>query len=127
MRTYQKLTLITAILGLIIPFIGLFLYFFINSLIGIPVLGLFLGGALLIAIIIIAINAGALFAAFRIKNTKIVGIILIVCGILLFAVIPFPIPFAIPGTALFVISGIVALRDKGDGGISRVKDNLQTK
>jgi hypothetical protein len=123
MRTYQKLTLITAILGLIIPFIGLFLYFFINSLIGIPILGLFLGGALLVAIIIIAINAGALFAAFRIKNTKIVGIILIACGILLFAAIQF---FAIPGTILFIISGILALRYK-ENGLGKVKDTLDNK
>lgn len=110
MKSYQKLTLVTAILGLIIPFIGLFLYFFINSLIGIPLLALFLGGALIIALIIIAINIGAIISVFRIKNTKLIGTILIICGILLFTVVQF---IAIPSLVLFVISGILALRDKG--------------
>ena len=76
MKGYQKLTIITAILGLIIPFIGLFLYFLINSVVGIPILALFVGWALLIAIAIIAINVGAIVAAFKVKNNKIVGGIL---------------------------------------------------
>ncbi len=109
MKGYQKLTIITSILGLIIPFIGLFLYFLINSFIGIPILALFVGWALLIAIAIIAINVGAIVAAFKIKNTKIVGGILIACGVLLFALIQW---FAIPALVLFVIAGILALREK---------------
>ena len=109
MRGYQKLTIVTAALGLVIPFIGLFLYFFINSVIGVPVLGLFLGGALLVAIAIIAINVGAIVTAFKVKNTKIVGIALIACGILLFLVIQF---FAVPSLVLYVIAGVLAFRDK---------------
>ena len=112
MKGYQKLTIITAALGLVIPFIGLFLYFFINSLIGLPILGLFLGGALIVAIIIIAINIGSIFVAFKLKNTKMIGISLIVCGILLFAALQF---FAIPGLILYVIDGILALREKRGG------------
>lgn len=109
MKGYQKLTIITAILGLIIPFIGLFLYFLINSFVGIPILALFVGWALLIAIAIIAINVGAIVAAFKIKNNKIVGGILIACGEMLFALIQW---FAIPALALFVIAGILAIREK---------------
>jgi hypothetical protein len=43
-KLFQKLTLITAILGLIIPLLGVVAYVFINSIIGIPVLALFMGG-----------------------------------------------------------------------------------
>lgn len=109
MKGYQKLTIITAILGLIIPFLGIFFYFFINSLIGIPILGLFLGGALIIGLIIIAINIGALVAVFKVKNKKIAGAILIGCGILLFLTIQF---FAIPSLVLYIIAGILAFRNK---------------
>ena len=120
MKGYQKLTIITAVLGLIIPFFGLFLYFLINSFVGIPILALFVGGALLIAIAIIAINVGAIFAAFKVKNNKIVGVILIACGGMLFALIQW---FAIPALALFVIAGIMALREKN--ALSNLKrDNL---
>jgi hypothetical protein len=122
MKGYQKLTIITAILGLIIPFIGLFLYFLINSFIGIPILALFVGWALLIAIAIIAINIGAIVAAFKVKNTKIVGGILIACGVILFALIQW---FAIPALVLFVIAGIMAFRQKNT--LSNLKsDNLGT-
>ena len=48
-ETIPKVTLITAILGLIIPLLGVVAYVFINSIIGIPVLALFLGGIMLIA------------------------------------------------------------------------------
>ena len=116
MKGYQKLTIITAILGLIIPFIGLFLYFLINSFVGIPILALFVGWALLIAIAIIAINVGAIVAAFKIKNNKIVGGILIACGVMLFALIQW---FAIPALALFVIAGILAIREKNPLVISK--------
>jgi hypothetical protein len=109
MKSYQKLTLVTVILGLIIPLFGLFAYFFINSLIGIPLLGLVFGSAILVGILIIAINIAGLIAAFKIKNTKIAGISLIGCGVALFLVIHL---FAIPGLVLFVIAGILALREK---------------
>jgi len=49
-KLYQKLTLITAVLGLVVPLLGLFAYLFINSLTVIPVLALFLGTAVLIAV-----------------------------------------------------------------------------
>ena len=120
MKGYQKLTIITAILGLIIPFIGLFLYFLINSVVGIPILALFVGWALLIAIVIIAINVGVIVAAFKVKNNKIVGGILIACGVMLFALIQW---FAVPALALFIIAGIMALREKNP--LSNLKrDNL---
>ena len=109
MKGYQKLTVITAILGLIIPFIGIFLYMLINSVIGIPILALFVGWALLIAVGIIAINVGAIVAAFKLKNKNLVGGILIACGVLLFLLIQW---FAIPALVLFVIAGIMAFRDK---------------
>ena len=117
MKGYQKLTIITAILGLIIPFIGIFLYMLINSVIGIPILALFVGWALLIAVGIIAINVGAIVAAFKVKNKNLVGGILIACGVLLFLLIQW---FAIPALVLFVIAGIMAFRDK-----SKDKDNGQ--
>jgi hypothetical protein len=109
MRRYQKLTLVTAILGSIIPVFGLFLYFFVNSFIGIPILALVLGSALIGAFITIAINIGAIVAAFKIKNTKIAGVALMGCGGALFLVLHF---FAIPGMILFAIAGFLALREK---------------
>ena len=109
MKGFQKLTIITAILGMVIPFMGLFLYFLINSFVGIPILALFVGWALLIAVAIIAINVGAVIAAFKIKNPKIVGAILIACGVMLFALIQW---FAVLALALFVIAGILAFREK---------------
>jgi hypothetical protein len=109
MKLYQKLTLITAILGLIIPLLGVFAYVFINSLTGIPVLALFLGTAVLIAIVIIAINIAALVVTFYIRNTKLVGIILISCGTLLFLTVQI---WGIPGLVLYIVSGIIALRER---------------
>ena len=109
MKLYQKLTLITAILGLILPLLGVFAYVFVNSLTGIPVLALFLGTAVLIAIVIIAINVAAIVVVFYIANTKLVGIILISCGIILFLTVQL---WGIPGLVLYVISGIIALREK---------------
>ena len=109
MKLYQKLTLITAILGLIVPLLGVFAYVFINSLTGIPVLALFLGTAVLIAVVIIAINIAAIVVAFYIKNTQLVGIILICCGIVLFLTVQI---WGIPGLALYIVSGMIALREK---------------
>ena len=109
MKLYQKLTLITAILGLIVPLVGVFVYVFINSLTVIPVLALFLGTAVLIAIVIIVINVAALVVVFYIKNTRLVGIILISCGIILFLTVQI---WGIPGLVLYIVSGIIALREK---------------
>ena len=109
MKLFQKLTLITAILGLIIPLLGVVAYVFINSIIGIPVLALFLGGIMLIAVLIIAINAAALFVAFYLKNTKVVGIILICCGAILLVTVQL---WGLPGLALYIVSGVLALREK---------------
>jgi predicted membrane protein len=108
-KLYQKLTLITAILGLVVPLLGVFAYVFINSLTGIPILALFLGTALLIAVVIIATNIAAIVAVFYIKNTKLVGAILICCGIVLFLTVQI---WGIPGLALYIVSGIMALREK---------------
>jgi hypothetical protein len=108
-KLYQKLTLITAILGLVVPLLGVFAYVFINSLTGIPVLALFLGTAVLIAVVIIAINIAAIVVAFYIKNTKLVGIILISCGIVLFLTVQI---WGIPGLALYIVSSMIALREK---------------
>jgi hypothetical protein len=109
MKLYQKFTLITAILGLVVPLLGVFAYVFINSLTGIPVLALFLGTAVLIAIVIIVINIAAIVVVFYIKNTKLVGIILMSCGIILFLTVQI---WGIPGLALYIVSGIIALREK---------------
>jgi predicted membrane protein len=108
-KLYQKLTLITAILGLVVPLLGVFAYVFINSLTGIPILALFLGTALLIAVVIIATNIAAIVAVFYIKNTKLIGAILICCGIVLFLTVQI---WGIPGLALYIVSGIMALREK---------------
>ena len=107
MKLYQKLTLITAILGLIVPLVGVFVYVFINSLTGIPVLALFLGTAVLIAIVIIAINIAAIIVVFYIKNIRLVGIVLISCGIILFLTIQI---WGVLGLVLYVVSGIIALK-----------------
>jgi len=119
MKNYQKLTIITAILGLIIPFIGIFLYMLINSVIGIPILALFVGWALLIAVGIIAVNIGAIVAAFKVKNKNWLGGILIACGVLLFLLIQW---FAIPALVLFVIAGILAFKDKDR--LSNLKEKI---
>lgn len=111
MKNFQKLTIVTAALGLIIPLIGVFLYFFINNIIGIPLLALFVGWALLIALGIIAINVGAIVAAFKMKNTKIAGGVLISCGILLVLLVQW---FALPALILFVLAGIMAIKSKHD-------------
>ena len=65
MKGYQKLTLITAIFGLVVlvPIIVGYVYF--NSLIGFPILGLFLGGILLRVFVLLLVNAANLYVAFR--------------------------------------------------------------
>ena len=109
MKDYQNLTLITAILGLVVlvPIIVGYVYF--NSLIGFPILGLFLGGILLHVFVLLLVNAASLYVAFRIENTKIADILLIVCGVVILAAATY---FGIPSFVLFCISGVLALKEK---------------
>ena len=108
-KGYRKLTLITAMLGLVIlvPFVVGYAY--VNSLIGLPILGLFLGWLLLYVFLLLIVNIASLYIAFRIKNTKIVGILLIVCGVVILASTNY---FGIPSFVLFCIAGVLALREK---------------
>jgi hypothetical protein len=113
MKLYKKLTLINTILGITVCIIILFIYFFINSLIVIPLLGLFLGGIILHVFIVLSINLAGIVSIFYIKNTRIVGIALIIYGTLVLATATFfGIPVGIPGFILFVIAGILALKEK---------------
>ena len=109
MKGYQKLTLITAILGLIVlvPIILGYVYF--NSLIGFSILGLFLGGILLHVFVLLIVNSASLYVAFRIKNMKIAGILLIVCAVVILAECTY---FGIPSFVLFCIAGVLALKEK---------------
>ena len=109
MKLYKKLTIINTILGITVCIIILFIYFFINSLIVIPLLGLFLGGIILHVFIVLFINLAGIVSIFYIKNTRIVGIALIIYGTLVLATATF---FGIPGFILFVIAGIIALKEK---------------
>lgn len=84
-------------------------YVYINSLIGFPILGLFLGGVLLHVFLLIIVNASSLYVAFRIKKTKIAGILLIVCGVVILASATF---LGIPSFVLFSIAGVLALKEK---------------
>jgi hypothetical protein len=108
-KLYKKLTIINTILGIIASIMILFIYFFINSLIGIPLLGLFLGGTILHVFILLIISLAGIVSIFYIKNTKFLGIALIIYGILVLATATF---FGIPGFILFVIAGILALKEK---------------
>lgn len=109
MKLYKKLTLINTILGITVCIIILLIYFFINSLIGIPLLGLFLGGTILHVLILLFINIAGIVSIFYIKNIRIMGIALIIYGTLVLATATF---FGIPGFVLFVIAGILALKEK---------------
>ena len=51
----------------------------------------------------------ALFVAFYLKNTKIVGIILISCGAILLVTVQL---WGLPGLVLYIVSGVLALREK---------------
>jgi hypothetical protein len=108
-KGYQKLALITAILGFVVlvPIIVGYVYF--NSLIGFPILGLFLGGILLHVFVLLLVNAASLYVAFRIKNTKMAGILLIVCGVVILAAATY---LGIPSFVLFCIAGVLALKQK---------------
>ncbi len=113
MKLYKKLTIINTILGITVCIIILLIYFFINSLIGIPLLGLFLGGTILHVFIVLLINLAGIVSLFYIKNTRIVGIALIIYGTLVLVTATFfGIPVGIPGFILFVIAGILALKEK---------------
>ncbi|MGE0243702.1 MAG: hypothetical protein AB7P56_07215 [Nitrososphaeraceae archaeon] len=109
MKLYKKLTIINTVLGIAACIIILFIYFFINSFIGIPLLGLFLGGTILHVFILLLISLAGMVSIFYIKNTRILGISLLICGILILATATF---FGIPGFILFVIAGILALKEK---------------
>jgi hypothetical protein len=108
-KGYRKLTLITAMLGLVIlvPFVVGYAY--INSLIGLPILGLFLGWLLLYVFLLLIVNIASLYIAFKIKDMKIAGILLMVCGVVILASINY---FGIPSFVLFCIAGVLALREK---------------
>ena len=113
MKLYKKLTIINTILGIIASIIILFIYFFINSFIGVPFLGFFLGGTILHVFILLIISLAGIVSIFYIKNTKTLGIALIIYGILVLATATFfGIPFGIPGFILFAIAGILALKEK---------------
>ena len=109
MKLYKKLTIINTILGITVCIIILLIYLFINSLIGIPLLGLFLGGTILHVFIVLLINLAGIVSLFYMKNTRILGIALIIYGTLVLATATF---FGIPGFILFVIAGIIALKEK---------------
>jgi hypothetical protein len=108
-KFYQKLALITAILGLVllVPIVVGFVY--INSLIGIPILGLFVGGAMLHVLLLLVVNLAALYIVFRVKNMKTSGILLIVCGVIILATTTY---LGVPAFVLFSIAGIIAIREK---------------
>ena len=69
MKLYQKITLITTILSLIVPLSVIFVYFFIDSLMEIPILGVFIANAVLISVEIIA-KAGRSFYCLLYKKYK---------------------------------------------------------
>lgn len=120
MKTYQKFTLIVVILGNVVPVLGLYTYFFNTTLIpkeegGYP---LPFGGAIFM-ILIISINIAELVAAFKIKNTKIVGIMLMGWGVVL--LLAFQL-IGIPGLILFVIAGILALKEPNPSYDLKVRD-----
>jgi len=108
-KGYRKLTLITALLGLVILVPIIVGYAYVNSLIGFPILGLFLGGLLLYVFLLLIVNFASLYIAFSIKNTKIAGILLIACGVVILASTNY---FGIPSFVLFCIAGVLALREK---------------
>lgn len=109
MKGYQKLTLITAILGLVVlvPIVAGYIYF--NMLIGFPILGLLLGGILLHVFVLLVTNAASLYTAFRIKSTRMAGILLVTCGVIILAAATY---LGIPSFILFCIAGVLALKEK---------------
>jgi hypothetical protein len=57
-----------AILGLVVLVPIIIGYVYINSLIGFPILGIFLGGILLHVFALLLVNAASIYVAFRIKK-----------------------------------------------------------
>ncbi len=108
MKLYQKITLFSVILGLVILVPIVVSYFFINSFVGIPFLGLVLGGFILHIVILIVINIACFYTAFFLKNRKIVGGLLIALGL---SFLLFGSYFGIPSMILFIISGVLALKE----------------
>ncbi len=86
---------------------------------GFPILGLFLGGILLHVFVLLLVNAASLYVAFRIKNTKMAGILLIICGIVILAAATY---FGIPSFVLFCIAGVLALREIQTSSLIQKKD-----
>lgn len=111
MKTYKKLALITAILGLIVLVTIIAGFAYVNSLIGFPILGFLIGGFLLQVFLLLVINVGSLFVTFKIKNPKLAGILLILCGGAILALASF---LGIPSFVLFCASGVLAFREKAD-------------
>ena len=109
LKLYKKLTVINASLGLTIAIIFFVSYFLVNSFIGIPILGLFLGNVLVHVLIILAINIASLVVIFYIKNEQFIGLSLIGCGVLILFSLMY---IGIPSFILFIIAGILALRGK---------------
>jgi hypothetical protein len=85
------------------------IYAYINSLIGIPILGLFLGGLILHVFLLILVNLASLYVAFKMKNKKIICTLLIACGIVMLAIANL---LGIPSCILLIVAGILALKEK---------------
>lgn len=111
MKTYKKLALITAILGLVVLVTIISGFAYVNNLIGFPILGILIGGFLLQVFLLLVVNAGSFYVTFKIKNPKLAGILLILCGGAILALASF---LGIPSFLLFCASGILALREKPD-------------
>lgn len=109
MKTYQKLALITAILGLVVLVTIIAGFAYVNILIGFPILGFFIGGFLLHVFLLVVVNAGSFFVTFKVKNPKLSGILLILCGVAILALASF---LGIPSFVLFCASGVLAFREK---------------
>ena len=91
----------------------------INSLIGIPVLFLFLGSTILHVILILSINIVSIAVIIYIKNTKIIGYFSIAFGCLTLVSILY---FGIPSFVLFIIAGLLAIKEKQDEKILQFYD-----
>ena len=91
----------------------------VNSLIGIPVLFLFLGSTLLHVILILSINIASIAVIIYIKNTKIIGYFSITFGCLTLVSILY---FGIPSFILFTIAGLLAIKEKQDKKILQFYD-----
>ena len=109
LKLYKKLTFINSGIGIFISSFILFSYISLNSIIQIPILNLFFGGFILHIVITIIINIISIIIIIYIKNLRIVGPSLIGCGIVILSSLYY---FGIPSLILFIISGILALKNK---------------